>query len=348
MKAFGMETHPQSPVDWRTVSVEREYWFMNWINGPVIFSPRQADLFINGLDPKRFAKYPTARYYDPVSEIDEIISNLAKIKEGDRTSVLRFVATYGLLGRGHLINRTRIVPTLKDGVELDENEAFLWEVCESIDRHWSIAYSGDPLWWIYAHVRTVSWCLACTSILETKLTDEEFFQKGIYISWKGFTPPWIAIRDDIEDDGVFGNPDDPHCFWNGVQQLCDRIITKNISGMRRTQETGADGKVRSRFRFKSLIEMVYWRLADSREGGSVQQCAFADCRSFFIQGDPRQRYCPPDRIERERKGDQAESSCSRRDRIKRYRSNPENREREKQNQRRRYRRQKHRAKQKQP
>ena len=325
-----METQPQGPIDGHMLPVEREYWVMNWINGAVVFSPQQADIYYNGLEICTFAKYPTVRYYDAADEIDEVIASLAKIKRGDRGSALRFIRTHGLLGRSSLLtNRMRLIPTPKPGVKLDEDEKFFWAVTKSIDRLWSVANSGDPLWWLDAHARTIRWCLAITSILESKLNNEEFFQKGIDIPLQGIEPPWIAIRDDIKDYGVTWDTNDPHGLWNGVQRLCDRIVTENISGMRRTQETGEDGKVRSRFGFKCLIEMVYWRLADIREGGSVQQCSAQDCHSFFIQTDPRQRYCPPGRDERE-------SKCSRRDRMHRYRSDPKFREGEKKNQRRRY------------
>jgi len=175
----------------------------------------------------------------------------------------------------------------------------------------------------------VGWCLAVTSILKTKLIDEAVFRKGVRIPFQGLGPPWIAIRDDVKDVGVFGDPEDPYSLWTGLQRLCDRIITDNIAGMRRTLEMVEDGKVQSRFRFNSLIEMVYWHLGDTREGGSVQQCAAEDCRRVFIQTDSRQRYCPPDPGEKE-------SPCSRRDRMSRYRNNPTNREKEKRLQRERY------------
>ena len=99
-----METEPYNPIDWHNRKVEREYWLMNWIHGAVVVNPIQADIFYNGLGPYLFRKYPAARYYDPADELLEIVNALAKIKYGDRGSVMSFVNRYGLLHRSALIN----------------------------------------------------------------------------------------------------------------------------------------------------------------------------------------------------------------------------------------------------
>ena len=179
---------------------------------------------------------------------------------------------------------------------------------------------------------------------EPWVTDKEFFEKKIEVPFQKysekFPDPWIAIRDDIKNIGVSGGrDDDPYCIWTAVQRLCDKIISENIKGIRRTLEMGEDGKVRSRYRFSSLIEMVYWRLADDRAGGGhVHQCGYDRCRALFIQTDPRQRFCP--------KGpDEKESRCSMRHRMQMLRRDSKKRDKEKQNQRRRYHEQKSRQRQ---
>jgi hypothetical protein len=111
--------------------------------------------------------------------------------------------------------------------------------------------------------------------------------------------------------------------------MLNKVINENISGVRRTLQIDANGNASSRFDCDSLIERIYWCLADTRECGRVYRCENEDCRALFIQTRPNQRFCLKAKGEKE-------SKCSSRKRVHKYRSDPKNRDTENENQRKRY------------
>jgi hypothetical protein len=235
----------------------------------------------------------------------EIPSQLAQLKRGDRAGVLRFARTYGSLGYQLLL------PPAPG----------LWKPI------------GDPLSWIWAHSETIRFCLKLSELLQEQdlytlkdvlraqhvtpedieelcdreqheeLKDTRHFVQAPR-SGRGsnfFSTMIVAERDkvrlawdDLPNKKDCSNMDRMNfltcCFRN-------RIINSNIKGMVRALSVIWHPRLhprieeRSYWQFTALIETVYWHLADAVDAGKVKRCE--DCHRIFIQQDKRQRYCPP-------------------------------------------------------
>jgi len=203
----------------------------------------------------------------------ELPERLAKIHEGNEKDLLRFAKRYGQLGHDLLVR--------------NEN----WRY-------------GDPLPWIWAHVKSVRTCM---SLIEKIKTDDleglqDFFaaNKTLPIALRGQIKPlaWGSITSN---------------FRNVALWIVQSIINPNIAGIHRVigiEET--NGPCRSFFMHSALIEMVYWHLADAIDGGTVKRCSSKGCGAHFIATDQRQRFCPSD-------NPKTESPCSIRERVRRFR-----------------------------
>lgn len=241
-----------------------------------------------------YGRHCPADWYTP-SEHPELMAAIQKIKPDDRDSALAFVHTWGLLGRDHLVS-------LQD--------------CEG----------GDPLWWIWAHARTIHWCLEATHALKTGDDGE------IPLPGPDDEPFPVAVQGRVQDLGwEVWDPRIPPSRQIALRELLGNIVNQNISGMRRVLRADKTGNVQSYFVFSALIEMIYWHLADKIGGGQIHQCEADDCEAFFFQRDPRQRFCLPE-------PGKNESACSRRQRMRKYRRDPQRREKERRLERDRYRR----------
>jgi hypothetical protein len=73
-----------------------------------------------------------------------------------------------------------------------------------------------------------------------------------------------------------------------AKALLKAFLAPNLGAV----ERGYDPKTgRTVFRFKALIQLIYWQLADWIDGGRLRQCA--ECQTYFFAEDGRQRFCPP-------------------------------------------------------
>jgi hypothetical protein len=66
------------------------------------------------------------------------------------------------------------------------------------------------------------------------------------------------------------------------------FLEPNLCGVDRgyDPETG-----RSVFKFKALIQLIYWQVADWINGERLRACE--ECQTIFFASDDRQRFCPP-------------------------------------------------------
>jgi hypothetical protein len=212
------------------------------------------------------------RYFFPVLA-KELPERLVKIHEGNEADLLRFAKRYGQLGHDLLVR----------------NE----------DRRY-----GDPLPWIWTHVRSVR---ACMSLIEKIQTDDLDGLQDFFAAHKTLD---IALRGQIKPL-VWGSVTSN--FRSVALWIVQNIINPNIAGIHRVIDIGeANGPYRSFFTHSALIEMVYWHLADAIDGGTVKRCSSAGCGAYFIATDRRQRFCSPD-------NPKTESPCSIRERVRRFR-----------------------------
>jgi hypothetical protein len=178
---------------------------------------------------------------------------------------------------------------------------------------------GDRLTWSLLHAENIDWCLWLAGILRdieepspnTKTSSEKlrkFFERrgGAQPTVRGHlvatvTPPWfetITVECPTSQASI-------RQVAEAAQELLARLITPNLVGVQRIY----DGR-RSRFEFRALIQLIYWRLADMAGSSFLRQCD--ECSTYFFCSDPRQRFCPPPAGIRE-------SRCAKRQRMRQWR-----------------------------
>jgi CGNR zinc finger len=219
------------------------------------------------------------RCYAPLTH-REIPGELSKLKRGDEAAVIRFAKLYGPLGYAML------VPT-------GENPG------------------GDPVEWIWAHAETLAICSHLTHLLQEDQTEKVKPYLHSLPSW-----PIIvrAMKGTVSPLGIAYDEKDSVQLAHLVRR---NLINANIDGIY-PQPAEDGGKDRIVFRFRALIEVAYWHLANAIVTGHVKRCESPDCGALFVQTDPRERYCPP-------RFRQRESSCAVRARVRRFRERNEDR-----------------------
>lgn len=165
--------------------------------------------------------------------------------------------------------------------------------------------TDDPVSWILTHAKTVNMCKR----LQYYINTNDSTSLDDYIN-------------DLNNNASFtfyGNQEKivshDFCTKGDVFELANFIVrvivNENITGIHRTLQY-FDGKNKSFFSFRALIEVIYWKLANVIDGGIIKKCEAEGCEGFFIKTDKRQRYCPP-------KFAQKESACAIRERVRRSR-----------------------------
>jgi hypothetical protein len=162
---------------------------------------------------------------------------------------------------------------------------------------WLSSGGGDPLPWIWAHIRTVKICLELTALIQDRSEEgaEEFLKQ--FRSNRSATPPYydlnVAILHKIESRGVQWSCDqrkgaDRWTALDFAKYIRRDLINENISRIRIA--LGPVGRSEdSFFEYRALIEMVYWHLHNIATEGKLRRCL--ECRAFFIQRDAREKFC---------------------------------------------------------
>jgi CGNR zinc finger len=227
----------------------------------------------------RRARDDMVRCYAPLMH-REIPGELMKLKRGDEAAVIRFAMLYGPLGYAML-------------VPPDEN------------------LGGDPVEWIWAHAETLEICSHLTYLLQE---DQSEKVKPYLRSLPSWPVIMQATKGSVTSLGITYDEKDSVRLAHLVRR---NLINANIDGIY-PQLAEDDGKDRILFRFRALIEVAYWHLANAVVTGHVKRCESPDCGALFVQTDPRERYCPP-------RFRQPESSCAVRARVRRFRERNEDR-----------------------
>lgn len=92
-----------------------------------------------------------------------------------------------------------------------------------------------------------------------------------------------------------------------AQALLALRLEPNLSGVDRVYdaETG-----KSVFRFRSLIQLIYWQIADGINGDRLRQCR--ECQAYFFADHDSREFCPPPRVDDEALNRKKESRCAKR------------------------------------
>ena len=278
--------------------------------------------------------YPANRTALPV--------HLAKIQEGDTNGLLAFAREYGGLGFINILPFgvasviSRKISTVKELLDSkgfgpgtpekervararehvkNEREGLhkLSRVCGLPDMQiweaWIKSGGGDPLPWVWAHVRTLRFCIDLGPYIEN---DEEerlasFLRKYPWSNQHGLwrTAPITDLAFQHQLLSPAWHKPNNLTFLQFAKYLRREIINKNIQNIRIALQPDGNSE-RSFFVSQSLIEMAYWHLQNHVLGGTIKQCERNGCGAYFIQKHGRERFCP----EPKQSGSKNESRCA--------------------------------------
>jgi len=212
------------------------------------------------------------RNYFPVNtpNLPNIIARIDHTRENE---IMNFIKKYGIFGRANLLPF------------YDENKNEL--------------YREETLEWVQVHIMTVTFVL---ELMQSVQNSDEDKAMNIINKMSEIGPlkngNYIKV-------GIRGQYDNYYHVMSGsalnaAKLSIESIINMNIENIKRKgsytpkppfpMEFGDTFK--SNYSYKSLIEIVYWQLADIAEGGSLKRCEY--CNTPFLNTDERQRFCPHD------------------------------------------------------
>ncbi len=216
----------------------------------------------------------------------EIPSALVKAATGQESDILAFARHYGLLGYAQAWR----FPEELIG-------AHTW-LKGSYDT--TAARVGDPVAWVVAHARTVKLLVD----LLGSLSDDAAI---------GMAIDQLKVRRS-HADGSHTEDLEYHAAERGYLRprttqvasmpprdtalhIISTELRANLTGVSRTliverQNDGRQGFT-SLFTPCSLLDCIYWHLADAAVGGWVRGCANPRCGAFFVAKSDRVKYCPP-------------------------------------------------------
>lgn len=228
------------------------------------------------------------RVYAPILH-GEITSEIAKLRSGDKSAILKFARSYG--GFGH--------------------QAWTGEIQDKCRYGFLSWDGGDPLPWIVAHAHTIFLCLSLIEALEQGDPDKikSVLQKVHEGGSASVLITTIAIRGEIIENNWIYDWED----WIAIaKDMVLSMINKNISDIKMQLADSGEGPW-PYLHFSALIQVAYWHLAKNMRG-PIRRCEAQNCGAFFMQTEPRQRFCPKSIRGRE-------SACAIRERVKKSRQN---------------------------
>jgi len=253
---------------------------------------------------------PTYSPYDPVQE-PALPSEFARVgKENTKTvqkALMDFYRRFGLLGQTWLRGEPNKV--VLDGLEQ--------------------LVPGDQIGWALSHASNVERCVRLAGSLK-KGRQKELKRSLRWVAeirpkvFKGLPLNVPTLTDTYRQVHIRETPpqEDFESWENSeylilspkesipqkARKLLATLLKPNLGSVERIYDPRTG---RSVFKFKALIQLIYWQVADwiNREG--LQQCQ--ECKVYFFARDRRQKFCPPTDGGRE-------SRCSRRRRIREWRN----------------------------
>jgi hypothetical protein len=206
----------------------------------------------------------------------ELPAEFAKLAKGDAEAVLAFAKTYGALGYADALR----FPAEALGA--------------AVERLYDPNAPGDPLPWIFAHARAVALVgdlahaldepNALAALLATITVREAHGEELLSFQGpaRGYERPAQVQMRPAETPRA------------SALHVIAHIINGNLGGVTREllvepQAGGALG-LTSIFAPLSLLDCIYWLLADAVADGKVRACLA--CQRFFVSTDGRMKFCP--------------------------------------------------------
>jgi hypothetical protein len=262
-----------------------------------------------GLDEDRVI----TRVYRPILETI-VPAEFAKVAQGSEPEVIRFACRYGLLGYRETrqtsldVYREQLSMLTSGEIHHEDLEKFYFD---------DEAAQGDPVSWILGHACGVSLALELAGL------DGDLDRLKHRID-QLITPADSPGKERLSFAAGVRGCRRPTLYHFGVEQDCDprstarsiisTIVNDNLAGVTRRLTWGAD-RATSTFEPASLLDAIYWLLADAVIGHSVKQCGYENCRRFFVARNPKMEFCPSPA------GDTISSRCASRHRQQQYRKN---------------------------
>ncbi len=268
-----------------------------------------------------------ARFYLPVLS-PAIVGEIGRLLVGERLDAIAFAKRWGVLGYLDILG-----PNERASIPSDSPE-------------------GDPLGWVWAHVRGIQVVLDLHRLLRRDATREleqylgslntpdgtrdavekanralreHDFAEVLKVTESLLRFPDL-FRGSKSDSGLISGrrqhivrnvfqpiEDDPRAQARGIIAL---IINPNLVGVYNQIGERQEGKGQRRLElassFDSLLSVIYWHLARIVTGETVRECA--ECGMPFLVQDGRQRFCPS--------GGTGESLCALRHRQRKLKNKP--------------------------
>ena len=256
------------------------------------------------------------REYDPLDCL-ELPGEFAKLASGDPDRVLAFVRQYGQLGYYF---------AGESGLESNSEER------RNLRR--SKYAQGDPFSWIVEHAKAVRLVLNLREAFNDRRRLRQQLQQLTqnskdrdrpraltfsFIKRAKLEPSVLRLELLSENDQenairIISEILNPNLMGTCrvIESPLQRILADWMSRRIGSEPTRRHTTPASRFRFCSLMDAIYWQLADTITEGNVKRCAYAGCGNVFITTNRKRRYCPRPL------GDVGESFCSNRDRQRQY------------------------------
>lgn len=248
-------------------------------------------------------------YHASISHLPNIFGKINPIKENE---ILKFVSRYGALGREDLPQRSKIAleKTSKEtNSQIDPK--FLWRRTKYVDE-----FAPESLEWIQQHIKTVRLVLELLTCIQEE--DEKKIIKLIQNAEIDVEASPIkrqvrlAALGEIINVGYFRLEIEP--MFSAVD-LVKRVLNENVKSISRTMVFD-EGQFKSYFVNNTLIEIIYWQLANIAEGGELKRCAH--CNTPFLSTRTDQKFCSYDPVF------EKESRCALAHRQKQYRERKKN------------------------
>lgn len=195
----------------------------------------------------------------------ELPGEFAKLSGGSCDDVLKFIKQFGLLGYDTMFE--------------DAEDIFIEE---------NIRIHGDLIPWIFAHAAAVNLVMELYDAITNSKDLQQIFARFSVNKKGGLQIPHPFRRN---SGSHYVN------FYGSALEIAwciiGSIINDNlINTSRHLYLNHEDGNVKlvSRFKFRNLLDCIYWILADTVIGGKVKTCEF--CGKLFIADSDKNRYCP--------------------------------------------------------
>jgi len=253
----------------------------------------------------------------------ELPFEFAKLAHSSQDAILKFVRNYGLLGYRHAFFST---------LDIFKSFEFLMNTPESGKDipttkppnfgeffHPGIN-DGDPVSWVLSHAETVKLILDLNGALNDRQQLKVRLER-LTVQGKGWPIEYRYAKrgqlyatlcqtaQDGEGDSTFGRRIIAHIINENLNGGVSRALIVDLD--RRRERQNRELTLLSVFHAETLMDCIYWHLADAIIGETIKRCLF--CKRFFNATTLKRMYCPPPM------GYQGDSPCAQNDRAKRKR-----------------------------